>query len=469
MTPAMLVTLLPLLVPAGAAVLLLLAIAVRRSHAVALGIALAGLGAGIATLPLAAAAPAQATALLRLGDDAAFFVGLVLAATFAVAVLAHGHLRHHQGRREELYVLLLLAAVGAGVLVASTHVASFFLGLELLSVSLYALLAYDRERERSLEAGIKYLVLAATSAAFLLLGFALVYAETGSMDLATLAPALQAAAPGPVVLAGLALVVVGIGFKLALVPFHLWTPDVYQGAPAPVAAFLATVSKGAMLALFLRWFAGVDARPFRVAIAVLAFASMLVGNLLAVRQGRLKRLLAYSSIAHLGYLLVAFLAGGRAATTAIGFYLAAYFATTLAAFGVVGALSGPGHEADRLEEYRGLAWRRPGLAAVLTVSMLSLAGIPLTAGFVGKFYVLEAGAGAELWTTLLVLVAGSAVGLYYYLRVVVAVFASAEPVPVAPRTPAATGVLLAILLGVILWLGFAPARLAALVASVAGG
>lgn len=467
MTPAMLVPLLPLLLPGGMAVAATVAIALRRSHGLTVALTLAGLGAGVVAVPLTArVGPRQITSLLLLDRWAGFFLVLVFGATFAVAVLAHGYLERRGGRREELYVLLLLAAVGAGVLVASTHFASLFLGLELLSVSLYALLAYDRASPAGLEAGIKYLVLAATSAAFLLLGLALLYAETGTMEVGATSAALSAARADPLVLAGLALALVGIGFKLAVVPFHLWTPDVYEGAPAPVTAFLATVSKGAMLALLVRWFADVHAPAFRIIVSAVAVASMLVGNLLAVRQENLKRLLAYSSIAHLGYLLVAFLAGGRTADAAVGFYLAAYFATTLAAFGVVGALSTGEREAGALQDYRGLAWRRPGLAAGLTIALLSLAGIPLTAGFVGKFYVLAAGAGAALWAALLVLVAGSAVGLFYYLRVVVVLFQGAEAAT-QPDTPAPTGAVLAVLSAAILWFGFFPGRLAGLVASLA--
>jgi NADH-quinone oxidoreductase subunit N len=464
----MLVPLLPLLLPSGAAVAVTLAIAVRRSHDLSAALALAGLAAGLVAIPFTLRAePRRIATMLVLDEWALFLLALVLGATLLVVVLAHGYLMRRDGRREELYVLLVLAAVGAGVLVASAHIASFFLGLEILSVSLYALLAYDLTSSRGLEAGLKYLVLAATSAAFLLFGLALLYAEGGTMDLVGLSRVLSAPSLPPLALAGLILSLVGIGFKLAVVPFHLWTPDVYEGAPAPVTAFLATVSKGAMMGVLLRWFVDVRAPSFRISVSAVAIASMLIGNLLAVRQANLKRLLAYSSIAHLGYLLVAFLAAGRLAAPAVGFYLAAYFATTLAAFGVVGALSGREREADSLEDYRGLAWRRPYLAAVLTIALLSLAGIPLTAGFIGKFYVLAAGAGAALWAALFVLVAGSAVGLYYYLRVVVVLFQRGEAAP-EHRTVAPTGVALAFLVAAILWLGFFPARLAGIVASAAG-
>jgi NADH-quinone oxidoreductase subunit N len=404
------------------------------------------------------------TPLLVMDGYALFYAGLLLAATFGVTVLAYGYLKRHEGYREEFYVLLLLAALGATVLAASNHFASFFLGLELLSVSLYGLIAYLRGRERSFEAGIKYLVLAAVSAAFLLFGMALVYTDQGSMGFDQIG--WTAGPPGPLLLGGLAMMVVGLGFKLALVPFHLWTPDVYEGAPAPVTAFVATVSKGGVFALLLRLFAGVDLGAYPslfVAFGLIAAASMLAGNLLALQQNNVKRILAYSSIAHLGYLLVAFVAGGDLAVTAVTFYLVAYFVTTLSAFGVVTVLSSADRDADTLDAYRGLFWRRPWLAAVLAASLFSLAGIPLTAGFLAKFYVLAAGVGSARWWLVIILVVSSAIGLYYYLRVIVVMYQQPlahqeRPMIVAPLSLAA-GLVLALLTFLLVWLGIWPTLL----------
>jgi NADH-quinone oxidoreductase subunit N len=256
---------------------------------------------------------------------------------------------------------------------------------------------------------------------------ALVYAGTGTMSASGLAPILEGSsdAGGLVVSAGLMLVLVGVGFKLAVVPFHMWTPDVYQGAPAPVTAYVATVSKGAVVALLLRFFAPVGADSGGVlflAVAGIAVASMVVGNLLALRQENVKRILAYSSIAHLGYVLVAFLAAGERGAIAVTFYLVAYFATTLAAFGVVTVLSTAERDADRVQDYRGLAVRRPGLAATFAVALFSLAGMPLTAGFIGKFAVVAAGADAATWTLVVTLVLTSTVGLAYYIRLIVTMY-----------------------------------------------
>jgi NADH-quinone oxidoreductase subunit N len=307
-----------------------------------------------------------------------------------------------------------------------------FLGIEILSVSLYALIAYLRLQTLPLEAGMKYLVLAATSSAFLLFGMALLYSEIGSMELSSLAR-LYVGLPGPALgaagLAGTILMLTGIGFKLAVAPFHLWTPDVYQGAPLPVTAFIATVSKGSVFALLLRWFHGagsIAGTPVSWAFVTMAIVSMLIGNLLALQQENVKRLLAYSSIAHMGYLLVAFLAGGALGIQAATYYLLAYLVTMLGAFGIMTVLSTGEEEHCDLKDYRGLFWRHPLVSGVFAAMLLSLAGIPLTAGFLGKFYVIAAGASSALWLPVFVLIVSSTIGVYYYLRVIVALFSSSS-------------------------------------------
>ncbi len=419
----------PLLVLSAAIVVQLLAVSFARRHTFALIVTLLGLGGAAATFPCAGgAAMRQVTPLVRMDDFALFFLGAILACAFGVAILAHSYLEKRRENPEEFYVLLLLATLGAGVMAASTHFASLFLGLETLSVALYGLIAYTRSGRLAVEAGLKYLVLAGASSAFLLFGMALLYAELGTMQFADLAALIATAPSGGILLAaGIGMMLVGAGFKLAVVPFHFWTPDVYEGAPAPVTAFVATVSKGGRVAVLLRLFLefGIErTSALFVMLSAIAAASMLGGNLLALLQSNVKRILAYSSIAHLGYLLVAFLAGSAAgsemAVEAVTFYIVAYMATSLASFGVVSVLSTRDRDADSLEDYRGLFWRKPWLAGVMTVSLMSLAGIPLTAGFVGKFYVLTSGMEASLYTLLFLLVAGSAIGIYYYLRIVLA-------------------------------------------------
>ncbi|MEM1434964.1 MAG: NADH-quinone oxidoreductase subunit N, partial [Pseudomonadota bacterium] len=347
---------------------------------------------------------------------------------------SYRYLSGRRGELEEFYLLTLLATLGAMVMVAATHFAAFVLGLEILSISLYAMIAYPEERRPPLEAAFKYLVLSAVASTTMLFGMALAYSATGSLYFADLSDPAGAAHAAHL-LTGQLLLFAGLAFKLSLVPFHLWTPDVYQGAPAPVGGFIATVSKVAVFALLLRLSTAGDSLATPAAFLVvmaLAVTSMLVGNLLALLQDNLKRILAYSSVAHMGYLLIALLALARLpeatfAAEAAFIYLAGYVATTLTAFGVIAALSSAagGEDAEAVAGYRGLFWRRPLLAACLTTALLSLMGLPLTAGFIGKFYLLAIGAQGALWLLLWALIVGSAVGIYYYLKVIYAMTSQA--------------------------------------------
>ncbi len=465
MTKADFLALLPLLILTGTSVVAMLAIALRRSHFATALLTITGLAAALAAVGPAISGGGRVimtggTSILVMDRYAMFYIALIVTAALIVAMLSYDYFRKRPGHAEEYYVLLAIATMGSAVMVASNHLVSFFLGLEILSVSLYSLIAYERERRNAIEAGIKYLVLAGASSAFLLFGMALVYADTGTMSLARLAAASAAGElHGIVVLAGLGMIIIGAGFKLALAPFHLWTPDVYEGAPAPVTAFVATVSKGAMFALVLRYFAGLNLQDYPVLVAVfslLAVASMLAGNLLALRQHNVKRILAYSSIAHLGYIVVAFVASGRLAVAAVSYYLVAYFVTSLGAFGVVSYLSTAERDADDMEDYRGLAWRRPAVAALMTAMLLSLAGIPLTAGFVGKFYVLAAGVNSGLWALAGVLVIGSTIGLFYYLRIVAMMYRPAAAAASGGRWPLLACAALAATLIAMLMLGIYP-------------
>ena len=437
MTAQQLLAMSPLLIIGVGIVAVMLAIAIERHHGwsatiaiVSLSLALLPLFAhfwlpGLFTLPL----PQAVTPLLRIDAYACFYMALILISALATATLSHAYMKGYQGNREELYLLLLLSALGGLVIVASSHFAAFFLGLELLSVPMYAMAGYLVKERRSLEAGIKYLVLSAVASAFIVFGMALVYSQTGTLLFSDVgaSPANVTDDARIVMILGSSLLLIGIGFKLSLAPFHLWTPDVYEGAPAPVTSYLATASKVAVFALLLRYF--VEARAYQYdalvdVLSVMALLSIVIGNVLALQQQDLKRLLAYSSIAHVGYMLVALIAAGPFATEAVGVYLLTYVVTTLAAFGVITLMSSPhkDHDAEALFDYRGLFWKHPYLAAILTVALLSLAGIPLTAGFIGKFYVLGAGVDKHLWVLLATVVLGSATGLYYYLRAMVQLY-----------------------------------------------
>jgi len=484
--------LLPLIVLSGTAPALLMAIALYRRHGLVFGITLLGFAATVAAAvvitviaaPVGSVAaatapivlPQQVGALLRIDNYALFFTGLLAGAGFFITLLSYGYWERRGGAREEYYLLLMLGTAGGVVLAASSHFASLFLGLELMSVAIFALAAYDRANRLGLEAGIKYLVLAGVSSALILFGIALIYTELGTMQLAEVVVRTVGKNPQPVFMTGAAMVLAGVGFKLALFPFHLWAPDVFEGAPAPVTAFLATVSKGAVFAVLVRYFFPLQALenlPFLPGLVFLAIASMFAGNLLALRQLKLKRLLAYSSIAHMGYLLIPLIARTSGGIQVIIFYLTTYFITTLGAFGVIAMLSRRERDFDRSDDYRGLAWRHPWLAAVLTGCMMSLAGLPVTAGFMGKFFIVLAGVGAAtgiiepavmgptLWTLVIVLAINSGLSLYYYLRVARELYRRPDAAPLAPA-PAlswAGGIALAALALLLLWLGVYPSPL----------
>lgn len=468
MTAVDLTAVLPLLLIAGTAVILMLAIAVKRSHPFTISASLVGLAAAFASLWVASTRlPRRVTVLLTMDHYAIFYIGLMTAACFVVVLLSYGYFKAREVYPEELYVLLLLATLGSSILAASSHFSSFFLGLEILSVSLYALNSYLCNRRLPLEAGVKYLILGASSSAFLLFGMALIYANAGTMEFGRALALGGNARGGPMLLSGIALIITGIGFKLAVVPFHMWAPDIYQGAPAPVTAFVASVSKGGMYALVFRFFyvsGAHDLRLLSLVFSVIAITSMIAGNVLALLQVNVKRILAYSSIAHMGYILVAFQAGGAMGAEAATFYLVAYFITIIGAFGIVTVLSGSMRDADRLADFRGLFWQRPVLSAIFTIMLLSLAGIPMTAGFLAKFYVLSVGASSAIWALVFILVTTSGIGLYYYLRIVVMLYSrlpeDAERAPLQPFVVSPfSGVALLALVILLVWFGVYPGPL----------
>ncbi|MEE8057761.1 MAG: NADH-quinone oxidoreductase subunit N [Pseudomonadales bacterium] len=508
MTRFELLALMPVITLTVTAVVQMLLLCVLRNHLLMLLVTLIGLFSTFWNIGISSDIVAinggvvPVTILLSIDNYFVFFAKLIVIASAVCVLQTFQYFRHSKPAAhfvEEFYILLVLACLGALVLVAAQHFIGFFLGLEIMGISLFAMIAYpvgsfralrsgiasrvsdDAEssmintrmvnsaivsssrvgREtvgkansavrHSLEAAFKYLVLSSIASSFLLLGMAFIYAQTGSMSYMELQNYFELhytyvqgqysqgqdfqGQSGMLMQLALVLLLIGIAFKLSLVPFHLWTPDVYQGAPTPVTAFIATVSKGAVVAALMRYFIVTDAYRYDAVISVLsllAIATMLVGNLLALTQHNIKRILAYSSIAHIGYLFVAFLAVAkledgdstiaRLSVEAVAFYIAAYFVTTLGAFAVVSAVSEQGlltEEPYNLRFYRGLFWRQPWVASCFILMLLSLAGIPLTMGFIGKFYIFAAGAQSELWGLLLAVVVGSAIGLYYYLRIII--------------------------------------------------
>jgi len=431
MTATDFLCLIPLLIIAVAPVVIMIVVSVLRNYEVVYGFSVLSLLLALASVFfIVPAIPHTIETLFIIDIYSLFFLGIIILSALLVALLSYDYIKQLQGVREEYYIILFTSTLGATLLAVADHFVLFFLGLETLSISLYILIAFQRSKDSSIEAGIKYLILASVSSAFLLFGMALIYTALGTMQFNGIVSALSKSGQiSPLVISGFGMMMVGIGFKLALVPFHMWTPDVYQGAPAPVTAYIATVSKGAVMAVLIRFFfniRGFDNKYIFTVISGIAILSMFIGNLLAIRQHNIKRLLAYSSIANMGYIIIILLTGTNKGIQASIFYLVSYFITTIGAFGVISLLSTCRHEAEKIEDYRGLFWKRPWIALVFTLSMLSLAGIPLTAGFIAKFYVIFEGMKAGLMVLVFALIINSVIGLYYYLRVITTMFSSAS-------------------------------------------
>ena len=417
----------PLLIIAISPVVIMIVISVLRNYEVVYGFSILSLLASFMSIfYIVPALPHTIEPLFIIDIYSLFFLGIIILAALLVTLLSHDYIKKIKGVREEYYIILFTSTLGASLLAVANHFILFFLGIESLSISLYVLVAFQRSKDTSIEAGIKYLILASVSSAFLLFGMALIYTASGTMQFIGIISAVSDSGKlSPLVVSGFGMMMVGIGFKLALVPFHMWTPDVYQGAPAPVTAYIATVSKGAVMAIFIRFFfniRGFDNQYLFVVISGIAVLSMFTGNLLAIRQQNIKRLLAYSSIANMGYLIIILLTGSNNGIQASIFYLISYFITTIGAFGVISLLSTCEYEAENIEDYKGLFWKRPWIAIVFTLSILSLAGIPLTAGFIAKFYVIFEGMKAGLMVLIFSMIINSVIGLYYYLRVITVLF-----------------------------------------------
>lgn len=434
--------LLPLIITCLTTVFVMMAIAIRRNHWWNATVTVAGLNLALLTIAYEVYTlfaqpepffkiPQAITPLFVVDGYSLFFTTLVLIAALGTSTLTNAYIDSFKRNREEVYLLITIAAAGGIVLTMAHHMAALFIGLEMMSVALYGLVSYTYDRARSLEASIKYMVLSATASAVMLFGMALIYAQFGSLSFAEIGAKINQA-PNLLIVIGGMLMTIGLFFKLSLAPFHLWTPDVYEGAPAPIGAFLATAAKVSVFAVLVRFLiiesSGILANTaFLFTLLVVAALSMLVGNLLALKQNNIKRMLGYSSIAHFGYLLVLVLLGGpKFGVEGFGVYLAIYVMTALTAFGVVTLMSHADakRDADMMNDYRGLFWRRPFLASIFTLALFSLAGLPLTAGFIGKFYVVYAAVqvGYIGWISVAFVVLGSAISIYFYLRTIISLF-----------------------------------------------
>jgi NADH-quinone oxidoreductase subunit N len=398
-------------------------------------------------------------------DGYALFFNLVIGyATGLVLLLSMDYVRRRSIESGEFYILVLFSAVGMMLMASAGDLIVVFLGLETMSISLYVLAGFFRDRLEAGEASMKYFLLGAFASGFFLYGIALIFGATGSTDLDKIANAVSGgAARDPMLLIGVALLLVGFGFKISSVPFQLWAPDVYEGAPTSITVLIATGSKAAAFAAMLRVLLSSVRSPqidWPMIVWVLAAVTMTFGNVVAIAQQNLKRMLAYSSIAHVGYMLVGVVAGGALGSGSVLFYLLVYTFTTAGAFGVILLLERDGREAVRLEDYGGLASRHPLLALTLSVFLLSLIGIPPTAGFVGKFYLFGAAVRSGYIWLAVIGVLNSAVAAYYYLRLIVYMYMREPEGAPTVMLPSVAGCLaLVVALWGVVQLGVMPAPL----------
>ena len=395
---------------------------------------------------------------VRADNFSVFFHVVVLLVALATVLMSHEYLKALKIRSGEWYALILLGTVGMGLMASSIELVMIFIAIEISSIATYILAGFRRHAAESTESSLKYFLLGSFATAFFLYGVSLMFGATGTTNIDQISAVLRHGA-SPMVYLSIGLMFVGIGFKVSTAPFQIWTPDVYEGAPSPVVAFMSTGPKAAAFAVLLRILFGTSAPNWFWLVWVSAVLSMFVGNIGALVQSNVKRMLAYSSIAHAGYLLVAF-ASARSSEFAISsamFYTASYAAMNVGAFAVVTHFASQGERYTNIEDYAGLGRRAPIMAGVLTIFLLSLIGIPITGGFFAKFYVFSAALKSQLIGLTILGVINSAIGAYYYLRLIVVMYMR-EPVveEVLPRVKFGMGVALAICLIATIYLGVMP-------------
>ncbi|MGP1958097.1 MAG: NADH-quinone oxidoreductase subunit NuoN [Arsenophonus sp.] len=420
-----LIALSPLLINGLLVLIMMLSIAWKRNNLINAILTISGFISSLfACCIIGVRLPIEVTQLIYIDKYSIFYSILILIAGIGTLIYAYEWLIGYTDNKEEFYLLLNIAVIGGILLSMANHLATLFIGIELISLPLFGLIGYSFFKRRSLEASIKYMLLSATTSSFLLFGIALLYAGTGSLIFTNLDLNLNDnIIHYSVIMLGIGMVLVSISFKLSLVPFQFWTPDIYQIAPVPVVTFLTTASKIAIFAVLMRLLIIspiTGNQKLLSVLTIISITSILFGNLMAISQKSIKRLLGYSSIAHMGYLLLPLIAlqiDSIASQITISIYFIGYLFANLGIFGVVSILSSSYYSDYKydINVYYGLYWREPILAIILTIMMLSLAGIPITLGFIGKFYIIITSINAKLWYLTAAIIIGSAISLYYYL------------------------------------------------------
>jgi NADH-quinone oxidoreductase subunit N len=450
-----------LVITAGALLVLIADVIVPRERRAALAwITLLVIGATLASLvPFTSTHVEVAHGLMAVDRFAIFFKIVFLIAAAITVLMSVRYLAVEGASPGEYYFLILCATLGMMVMAGSIDLISIFIGLETMAVSFYILAGFIKPSQRSNEAAVKYFLLGAFSLGILLYGMSLMYGLSGTTNLRVMATAFDTMTGDPRLVLAVILVVAGVGFKIAAVPFHMWAPDVYEGAPTPITAFLSVGSKAASFAMLIRIF--IEGLPsmsadWRLLFWVLSIVTMTVGNVAAVTQTNVKRMLAYSSIAHAGYVLIGIVAGTTRGITATMIYLMIYSFMQLGAFAVVVVLRRADIAGDELKDFSGLHFRNPFAAFAMLLFMLSLGGIPPTAGFMGKFWLFSAAIDAHYYGLALIGVLNSAISLYYYIRIVVFMYVKTDEIGTEPITTPAVALALAVAVTATLVLGVYP-------------
>jgi NADH-quinone oxidoreductase subunit N len=414
--------------------------------------------------------------LFRADNFGSFMKALALVGGMFSLVLAQDHFEHEGLARFEFPVLLLFATLGMMLMLSANDLMSLYIGLELQSLSLYVLAAIHRDDVRSTEAGLKYFVLGALSSGMLLYGASLVYGFAGSTNFGTIAQTFAGASAAPIgVIFGIVFVVAGLAFKVSAVPFHMWTPDVYEGAPTPVTTFFAAAPKVAAIGLFLRFLLepfGDLVQQWQQVIVAISICSMILGALAAISQTNIKRLMAYSSIGNIGYALIGLATGKQIGVTAVIVYMSIYVVMTIGAFACIIAMRAKGKQLERIADLSGLSRTNPAMALAMAIFMFSLAGIPPLAGFFGKLYIFLAAIQAQLYSLAVIGVLSSVVGAYYYIRIVKLMYfdeSAGAFDPVSRGVAWVTGVTGVLIMGFFLWPAPLVSRAALAAASLFGG
>ncbi|WWO99103.1 MAG: NADH-quinone oxidoreductase subunit NuoN [Candidatus Dasytiphilus stammeri] len=427
----LIIALLPLLIIGLTTIIVMLFIALKRNHFYSVIITISGMNLAMMSLYFFKYANGAifVTSLLVIDSYSLFVSGMILLAAIVTCILAYLWLESDPvENKEEFYLLVLIATMGGILLSSANNLASLLIGMELISIPLFGLSGYSSSHKYSLEACIKYTIPSAIASSFLIFGIALIYAQSGNLNFLEIEKTITSESLQPLIIVGFGLLLVSFGLKISLVPFHLGTPDVYQGAPVPVTTFLSTASKIAVFGALTRFLISVsiiDNIAIRTVLSIMAFLSILCGNLMAMYQINIKRLLGYSSIAHFGYLVTALIAipTNQFFLETVNFYLFSYLLSSLGFFGIVSIIysnySNDSYQVDNISYYRGLFWSNPILTSALTIMILSLAGIPLTLGFFGKVGIILLNVSAKNWWLTFAIVMGSAMSIYYYLRITV--------------------------------------------------